>query len=414
MKTSRTFKILFRQIRAKRKNDIAPIYVRITVNGKRTEFSLCKYYPIKEWDTKMSRAIGRSAIARTLNDELDNTYSEITDSYRELKKEGRYVTAQSVKARYLGTDNNQATLLELDTFHTSKMEGILKNGTLKNYKTTTKYLNAFLTNKIKASDIYLDHIGYSFIVDFEQFLRNKKNNLGKRPLTNNGLMKHIERLNKLMNLAVKLEWINKNPFLNYDAKFNKYDRPFLSAIELKKLEEVKLQKETHVKVRDNFVFGCYTGLSYIDIKNLTKDNIVYGIDGKKWLFLRREKSQQPVKVPLLDKALIILDKYKNFDISNKLLPVYSNQKMNKYIKEVATICEIGKKLSFHVARHTFATTVTLSNGVPIETISKLLGHSKLSTTQIYARVLEDKIGRDITQLQNILDTGKTDERNISK
>ncbi len=413
MKTSRTFKILFRQIKAKRKNDIAPIYVRITVNGDRTEFSLGKSHPINEWDGKMSRAIGRTAVARALNNELDNTYSDITDAYKELQKEGRLVTALSVKARYLGTDNNQATLLELDTYHTSKMEGVLEKGTLKNYKTTTKYLTAFLTKKMKTSDVYLDQIGYSFIIDFEQFLRKKENHLSIQSLTNNGIMKHIERLNKLMNLAVKLKWIKENPFVNYDVKFNKYDSPFLSAIELQQLEKVELLKEAHRKVRDIFVFGCYTGLSYIDIKNLTKNNIVYGIDGKKWVSFYREKSSIPTKVPLLDKVLDILEKYSDYDTTNRLLPVYSNQKMNIYIKEIASICEITKKLTCHVARHTFATTVTLSNGVPIETVSKLLGHSKLSTTRIYARVLEHKVGKDIAQLQNILETNKTDERNIS-
>ncbi len=293
------------------------------------------------------------------------------------------------------------------------MKGILEEGTLKNYKTTTKYLTAFLTKKMKTSDVYLEQIGYSFIIDFEQFLRKKENHLSKQSLTNNGIMKHIERLNKLMNLAVKLKWIKENPFVNYDVKFNKYDSPFLSSTELQQLGEVELESETHRKVRDIFVFGCYAGLSYIDIKNLTKNNIVYGIDGKKWVSFYREKSNTPTKVPLLHKALDILEKYIDFDTTNRLLPVYSNQKMNQHIKEIAIICEIKKKLTSHVARHTFATTVTLSNGVPIETVSKLLGHSKLSTTRIYARVLEHKVGKDIALLQNILDTDKTDERNIS-
>jgi len=213
-----------------------------------------------------------------------------------------------------------------------------------------------------------------------------------------------------MNLAVKLEWITKNPFTHYDVKYNKYDRPFLWAIELQQLEDMELQKEKHIHVRDVFVFGCYTGLSYIDIKLLTKGNIVYGIDGKKWLSFYRQKSTEPVKVPLLDKALNILETYKEFDNNNRLLPVCSNQKMNTYIKEIAKLCEIKKNLSCHVVRHTFATTVTLSNGVPIETVSKLLGHTKLSTTQIYARVMEDKVGKDISQLQNVLNT---DKRNVS-
>ncbi len=410
MKTSKTFKILFRIIKARGKNGTAPIYVRITVNGKRAEFSLDLHYPMTGWDSKMSRAVGRTSEARALNNELDSIKTELTDCYKELGREGRFITAQTVKTRYLGTDNNQATLLGLVDYHRCKMESILTEGTLKNYRTTTKYLKAFFTNKLKTSDVHLEQMGYGFIVDFEQYLRNKDNRLSNQELNNNGIMKHIERLNKLINLAVKLEWISKNPFLHYDVKFNKYDRPFLSAMELRKLEDVELKKETHIKVRDIFVFGCYTGLSYIDIKLLTKGNIVYGIDGKKWISFYRQKSAEPVKVPLLEKALKVLEKYKDYDNNNRLLPVCSNQKMNTYIKEVVKICGIHKNISCHVARHTFATTVTLSNGVPIETVSKLLGHTKLSTTQIYARVIEDKIGKDISQLQNVLNTNK---RNVS-
>ncbi|MCF6348910.1 MAG: site-specific integrase [Flavobacteriaceae bacterium] len=410
MKTSKTFKILIWQNTAKRKNNLAPIYARITVNGKRAEISLSTSYSIDSWDSKMSRAIGRSATARVLNEELDTIFANITNSYKELLKEDKHITAQSIKARYLKLDNNQMTLLKLDIYHASKMEGVLAKGTLKNYKATTKYITAFLNKQLKMSDISLQYIRYNFILEFEQFLRNKKNNISRQALKNNGIMKHLERLNKLMNLAVKLEWIEKNPFLNYDVKYTKYDRPFSSAIELQQLEDIVLHKKRHILVRDIFIFACYTGLSYIDLKNLTKGNLVYGIDGKKWLYLYREKSSTPVKIPLLYKALSVLEKYNDFHISDRLLPVYSNHKMNTYIKEVAVICGITKNLTCHVARHTFATTVALSNGVPIETLSKLLGHSKLSTTQIYARVLDDKIGKDVSKLQDVLNT---DERNAS-
>ncbi len=410
MKTSKTFKILIWQNTAKRKNSLAPIYARITVNGKRAEVSLSTSHPIDSWDSKMSRAIGRSAAARVLNEELDIVFADITNSYKELLREGKHITAQSIKARYLKLDDNQMTLLRLDVYHASKMEGVLAKGTLKNYKATSKYITAFLNNKLKMPDISLLYIRYNFILEFEQFLRNRKNNISKQALKNNGIMKHLERLNKLMNLAVKLEWIEKNPFLNYDVNYTKYDRPFSSALELQQLEEVVLHVKRHILVRDIFIFACYTGLSYIDLKNLTKDNLVYGIDGKKWLFLYREKSSTPVRIPLLYKALNIVERYHDFDISDRLLPVYSNHKMNTYIKEIAVICGITKNLTCHVARHTFATTVALSNGVPIETLSKLLGHSKLSTTQIYARVLDDKIGKDISKLQDVLNI---DERNAS-
>ncbi|AKA33903.1 site-specific integrase [Flagellimonas lutaonensis] len=332
MKTSRTFKVLFRQVKAKRKDDQAPIYVRITVDGKRTEFSLGKFHPIDEWDNKMSRAIGRTYRARAINDELDNIYADITTAYKELRKEGKFVTAQTVKARYLGLDYHDATLLDLFAYHGERMTGVLKPGTLKNYRTTKKYLMKFLLVKMKSSDIYLRHLNYGFLVDFEQYLRNKRNNLSNQILNNNGIMKHIERLKKLMNLAVKLEWLEKNPFNKYDLKYHKFDRPFLSIKELRLLEETVLKRDIHQRTRDVFVFGCYTGLSYIDMKRLTKDNIVFGADGKKWLSFYRKKSLEPVKIPLLNRALEILKKYDANNGSNLLLPIYSNQKMNQYIK----------------------------------------------------------------------------------
>ncbi len=408
MKTSRTFKILFRQIKARGKNGIAPIYARITINGKRVEFNLNLHYSIAGWDNKMSRVVGRTSEARALNNELDSIKTELTDCYNQLSKEGKFITAQSVKGRYLGTDNSQATILSLMDYHKEKMQDILTEGTLKNYKTTRKYIKAFLSNKLKTYDVYVEGMDYSFLVDFEQYLRNENNHLSRRKLNNNGIMKHIERLNKLMNFAVKLEWISKNPFLHYDLKFSKYSRPFLSPNELKQLEEVELKTAKYNNVRNIFIFSCYTGLSYIDMKQLTKDNIIYGIDGKRWISFYRQKTSEPVKVPLLSKALEILEKYN--DPETRLLPVYSNQKLNTYIKEIALLCNINKNLTCHVARHTFATTVTLSNGVPIETVSKLLGHTKLSTTQIYARVMEDKVGKDISQLQNVLNS---DTRNVS-
>ncbi len=402
MKTSKTFKILIWQCKAKAKKEQAPIYARITFNGQRAEISTGVSYPISEWDSKMSRAIGRTAEARAFNQELDYVKAQIDTTYKELLKEGKYINARSVKARYLGTDNHGTTLLDLVKYHEDKMKDILEHGTMKNYYTTEKYLKAFLIAKLNINDIYLEQMNYSFIIGFEQFLRNPKNALSKKTINNNGVMKHIERTNKLMNLAVKLEWIPKNPFINYQLKFIKYDRAYLSESELYRLETVTIKKQNLSISRDMFVFACYTGLSYIDVKQLTQENLVFGIDGKQWLSLRREKSEQPVKVPLLGKALMILEKYQEYKITDKLLPVYSNQKINAYIREVAKICEIDKHISFHVARHTFATTVTLSNGVPIETVSKLLGHTKLSTTQIYARVLEDKMSNDISMLEQKL------------
>ncbi len=402
MKTSKTFKMLFWQVIAKKKGAEAPIYARVTVSGRRAEISMDRWFSTCLWDAKMSRAVGRSIEARELNHFLEKVRIQIAAAHESLLKERRYVTAQAVKARYLGTDNRDATLLDIVRYHEDAMNGTLEPGTLKNYGTTEKYLRAYLSKKFRTTDIYLEQLNYRFVVDFEQFLKKEKNRLSRQALTNNGIMKHIERLKKLMNLAVKLEWIEKNPFMNFSLRFEKFDRPYLTAVELEAFETIALERLAHQKARDLFVFGCYTGLSYIDVKKLTRSNLVYGLDGKQWLSLYRQKTDQPLKLPLLAKAAAILDKYADQEVSEKLLPMYSNQKVNAYTKEIALLLGIDKNLSYHVARHTFATTVTLSNGVPIETVSKLLGHKKLSTTQIYARVVEDKLSNDMAALENKL------------
>jgi site-specific recombinase XerD len=196
--------------------------------------------------------------------------------------------------------------------------------------------------------------------------------------------------------------MEKNPFRDYKMKFEKFDRAYLNKRELDIIENTQFSRITLEITKNIFLFACYTGLSYIDVKNLTQDNVVKGINGKDWLYCTREKSQTPMKIPLLDKASDILNIYLQLETFGSLLPIYCNQKTNNYLKEIGAQCKISKNLSFHVARHTFATTVTLSNGVPIETVSKLLGHSKLSTTQIYARVIDQKIGDDMDLLQSKL------------
>ncbi len=229
-------------------------------------------------------------------------------------------------------------------------------------------------------------------------------------MSNNGVMKHLECFKKMINLAIKLEWLVKNPFCQFQLKFDKYDRQYLSKRELELIENTYFNSERLERVKDIFIFSCYTGLSYIHVKQLTIHQIVKGIDNNYWIYTKREKTNEVVKIPLLPKALAVINKYKVISKrigSEMLLPLYSNQKTNSYLKEIAKACDIRKNITFHVARHTFATTVLLSNGVPIETVSKLLGHTKLSTTQIYARVLEHKISEDIQNLLKRLEKKKS-------
>ena len=412
MKTKSTFTVILFTRKSRSNSKQLSIYVRITINGKRAEISLKRVIPVKNWDSNKSRGRGSSQQVRTLNTYLDEVYNRLLECHKELLEEDKFISSDAIKSRYLGEDDNSKTLRELIAYHHGNMAYVLKRGTMKNYYTTEKYLYRFLLKKRKVKDIYLKQLNYEFVTDFEHFLRNYRNPKKQLMLSNNGVMKHLERFKKIVNLAVKLEWMHKNPFNQFQLKYQKYDRAYLTERELKLFEDIEFTNERLQRIKDCFVFSCYTGLSYVDVKELTEDNIVKGIDGRYWIYTKREKTDERVKVPLLPKALEILEKYrasKGMDLMGYLLPVSSNQKTNKYLKEIAAMCNIHKRITFHVARHTFATTVMLSNGVPIETVSKLLGHSKLTTTQLYARVVETKISEDIS---NLLDKFKIRSENL--
>jgi len=290
-------------------------------------------------------------------------------------------------------------------YHNTDQAQVLESGTMKNYYTTQKYVKEFLKERFKTSDKYLSELTYKFITDFEYYLRSRKPEKGQKALQTNGVMKHLERFCKMVNLAVRLEWIERNPFHAYQLKFEKVERDYLTKEELARIEEKQFHIIRLQVVKDLFVFSCYTGLAYIDVFNLTPANLIEKSGNKIWIMTNRQKTNEPVRVPLLPKALAIVEKYKGHPqalAEGKVLPSLSNQKLNSYLKEIADICDITKPLTFHIARHTFATTVTLTNGVPIETVSKLLGHTKLSTTQIYAKVIESKISDDMALLSTKL------------
>lgn len=215
-------------------------------------------------------------------------------------------------------------------------------------------------------------------------------------------MKHMERLRKMVNLAVTMDWLEKDPFAKYKLHFEKVERGHLSKQELNTLAGKTFTIERLAAVLDMFLFSCYTGLAYIDISHLKREHIVKGIDAKDWLMTNRQKTGTTVRVPLLPEASVLIKKYRDHPVASSngtVFPVVTNQRMNGYLKEIAEICGITKNLTFHLARHTFATTVTLSNGVPIESVSKMLGHTSIRTTQIYAKVVEHKLSEDMQNLR---------------
>lgn len=405
MKTSKTFSILFWINASRAKNNEAEIYARVTVDRKRVNISLKRKVNVNLWDVKKKRVKGHTTSAKQINNYLDQTYSKLFQAYQDLKYKGELITAQLIKANYNGEDENTKSLQDLIKYHGKKIENTLAKGSIRNFGITENYINRFLQKKKKTTDIYLKQLDYKFLCDFESYLANYWPAGHPRGMSNNTIMKHIQRLRKMVTLAYHMEWIDKDPFVRWKPVYEKKEREFLSENELSNMELQEFQQERLERVRDLFVFSCYTGISYIDIMNLTADNLVVGMDGNNWIFTKRQKTKSSVKVPLLEKAQEIIEKYRNHPITivtGTLLPVISNEKLNVYLKEVAHYIGIKKNLTFHMARHTFATTVTLSNGVPIETVSKLLGHSKIATTQIYARVIESKVSEDIKALKTKL------------
>lgn len=316
------------------------------------------------------------------------------------------VTIESFKKWYYGEDDeNKMSLCKLMTYHNQDMKDSIAWGTLKNYFTTQKYLQKFLKDKLRKIDILLKDLNYKFVMDFEYFLKSFKPLDHHKTLSNNGVMKHMERFRKMINVALKNDWMEKDPFKAYKMKFTKFERGYLSAEELERIEAKEFGIERLQFVKELFIFSCYTGLAYTDTVNLSPANVLRGIDGECWLFTHRQKTGTSVKVPLLPKAKDLIEKYRNNPKSlsdGTLFPKISNQRLNGYLKEIADVCGIEKNLTFHLARHTFATTVTLSNGVPIESVSKMLGHTKITTTQVYAKVIESKLSDDMKLLKQKL------------
>jgi len=405
MRTRNTFGVQFLTRPDKVRDGKVPVYVRVTVNKDVIHIALKQWIDSRSWDNRKGFAKGIKEEIRDFNNYLEEIRTELGECYRELQLRKQVITAEAVKNVFLRVENDDHTLCNLFAYHNKNAAHTLSPNTLSHYETSQKYMLKFISTQYRKKDLHLKDINYKFLVDFETFLRNLKPVDHQKPIGHNGAMTHLVRLKKMVNLAINLEWIVKSPFKSYKIKIQHEERTYLLQAELLKMEKKKFELYRLDYVRDVFVFCCYTGLAYVDVMGLTADHLIIGIDGETWIKTKRQKTGTSVNTPLLPRAIEILAKYKNDERAtafNKLFPVISNQKMNSYLKEIADLCGIKKNLTFHLARHTFATTVTLSNGVPIETVSKMLGHTKIVTTQIYAKVIEKKISEDMAQLRERL------------
>lgn len=278
-----------------------------------------------------------------------------------------------------------------------KMAGVTRSAaTLQKYKVTRRHIAEFMAKTQGKKDIPIKQINHMFISDFHNYL------MVDRQCSQNTASKFLQFFKRAIVIAKNNDWIRVDPFANYKIVIKNVDRGYLNEDDLKAIMAKEFSINRLAQVRDIFVFSCFTGLAYIDVKGLSAKNIVKGFDGNTWIVVRRQKTDVESKILLLDTPRTILEKYASDDPSAPLLPVLSNQKMNAYLKEIGDLCGLEKSLTFHLARHTFATTVTLSKGVSIETVSKMLGHTNIKTTQIYARITDQKISHDMQALSSKL------------
>jgi site-specific recombinase XerD len=399
-----TFSVLFYPKR--RDSDLpdkASVYMRITVNGRRSELSINRKVNVSKWNQKAEKLSGTKEEVKDFNSYLDALRNKIYAIHQQLLRRDIKITSEAIKNSYLGVDEKQIMLLEIFQNHNEQMEMLIAKeyalSTVKKYKTAYKHIKNFLAYKFKRKDIPIERLNHSFITNFEFYLKSVKN------CNHNSTIKYIKNFKKIVIIALSNGWIDKDPFINYKVHMKAVERQFLSKEEIQMMLYKKLHAPRLELVRDVFIFCCYTGLSYSDVKKLTKNNLVKGIDGEMWIKTNRVKTNTPSNIPLLPTALMILDNYKDhIEVVNNdvLLPVLSNQKSNAYLKEIADLCGINKNLTTHLARHTFATTITLSNGVPIESVSKMLGHKSLRTTQHYAKILDRKVSDDMSILKSKL------------
>ena len=386
-------------------NNKANIYLRITVNSRRAEFSIQRKIHIDKWNSNLNRVKGYSKEAQEINQYIDLISNKINKIHQHLIDKEKIFSAVQIRDIYLGKGQNLKMLLKIFQDHNNQIEKLVGKdfaaGTVLRYRTAKSHVEEYIKYEYNLNDIPVNDVDHKFITGFEYYLKTERN------CAHNTAIKYITNFKKIIRIAYANDWITKDPFFNWKARLKTVVREYLSEDEIQELVKKEFKLPRLDQVKDIFLFSCFTGLAYADVKKLTKNSIVIGIDGNKWINTKRTKTNTVSNIPLLPVSIAIIEKYVNHkEIKDfpKLLPVLSNQKMNAYLKEIADVCGISKNLTFHLARQTFATTVTLTNGVPIESVSKMLGHKSLKTTQHYAKILDRKVSDDMALLKEKLNS----------
>lgn len=399
-----SFSILFfiRESKA-RKNGNVPIEVMITVNGERNSFSTGKQIAIEKWDKTKQQVKGKDQETQNLNNYLKAIKAKLYQKEAELLERGFIITAQILYDAYFDKVESlkERSLFEVFEEHNQEQEKLVGNGVSKAthwVSVYTRLLREFVQQKYKREDLYLRELNLNFIQSFHSFLRIDKG------MAQNSSTKHLKLLKKIINLSVANSYMAFNPFSTYKVEREPVDIDFLDEEELRKIINFDTPLPRLERAKDMFLFGCFTGLSYIDIKTLTPEHFEKDNTGRIWIKKRRVKTGVLSRIPLLPIAKLILDKYKG---GEKLLPIQDPADINKYLKDIAILCGINKRICFHTSRHTFASTVTLANNISLEVVSKMLGHTNTRMTAHYAKLIDKCIGEQMDKLMDTF-TGDSD------
>ena len=376
------------------------VMLRIYLNNERLSLgSTGISVKSSQWDKEKERIKGRTTEALNTNLQLDNIASELQSIFRRIEMSD-VVSLERIKSEFLGKKEEIDTLMQLFEKHNgdvAKQVGVsVGKATLQKYNVCKRHFSEFLEKQYKRSDLKLTELTYVVIREFDLYLRTE---VGQNPNTATKTMKTFKTITLL---GQKMGVLLHDPFMNHRFHIEPVNRGFLTDEEILCIAHKQINIPRLELIRDIFIFSCFTGLAYIDVSNLTPDHIVT-LGDKQWIMTQRQKTSVETNVLLLDIPKAIIAKYGGKTYRNgKLFPMLTNQKTNSYLKEIADICGIKKNLTFHLARHTFA-TMSLSKGVPMESVSKMLGHTNIRTTQIYARITNKKIEHDMEELADKLD-----------
>ena len=383
----------------------APLYCRLWHESKRKIFSIGFKVTRNRWNQNKQIATGKSEMTQRINTQMEVIKKKLVEIETKLIMEGSEDILEDMYALYIGkttASRSFITLFEERYMTAKRMEGVkFKKSTLDKFKDVLELVRAYIKKSYHAADIPMNKVNFKFISGLEDYLLTVRR---QKPVTIN---KHMQRVKQVTTYAMKCNYIKVDPFIDHAPLKVEKELVFLTTEELHKLESYQFAQERLAKVRDLYLFSVYTGLAYHEAFALQKKHIIMAFDKKFWIEMKREKTGKGISVPLLPQAMKIMEKYDNGgDKEAHVLPAISNQKMNSYLKEITEIVGINKKLTHHTARKTFATTILLYNDVPIEIVSKLLGHSSIAVTQKhYAKVVNKKVSACMEKLEKQLNHG---------